>query len=82
VFKGGCGPTRPNVARVGDSQLTAKQLELQADPELAIGFINGADSFDPMATEVMSCLLEVSFRTGERAKCSFDLRMPSHGWGR
>jgi len=58
-----------------------QQLELQADPELAIGFINGADRLDPMATEVMSGFLEVSFRTGERAKCTFDLRMSSHGWG-
>jgi hypothetical protein len=59
-----------------------QQLELQADPELAIGFINGADRLDPMATEVMSGFLEVSFRTGERAKRTFDLRMSSHGWGR
>jgi len=58
-----------------------QQLELQADPELAIGFINGADRVDPMATEVMSGFLEVSFRTGERAKRTFNLRMPSHGWG-
>jgi len=58
-----------------------QQLELQADPELAIGFINGANSLDPMATEVMRGFLEVSFCSGERTKCTFDLRMSSHGRG-
>jgi hypothetical protein len=58
-----------------------QQLELQADPELAIGFINGANSLDPMTTEVMRGFLEVSFRSSERAKRTFDLRMSSHGRG-
>lgn len=75
-----CDPTRPSVARVGDSH-SLQQLELQADPELAIGFINGADRFDPMSTEVMRCMLEVIFRTGERAQRTFNLRMPSTGRG-
>lgn len=75
-----CDPTRPSVARVGDSH-SLQQLVLQADPELAIGFINCTDSFDPMATKVMSCMLKMIFRTGKRTKRSFDLRMPSPGRG-
>ncbi|HXY11122.1 MAG TPA: hypothetical protein VEI52_25040 [Terriglobales bacterium] len=75
-----CDPTRPSVARVGDSH-SLQQLVLQADPELAIGFINCTDSFDPMPTKVMSCMLKMIFRAGKRTKRSFDLRMPSPGRG-
>ena len=74
-------PTRPCVARVGDVTVL-RPLVLHADPELAIGFIDCANRIDPMPTEVMSCVLQVVFRTGKRVKRSFNFRVipPSWGW--
>jgi hypothetical protein len=73
-------PTRPSVARVGDFTVDSK-LVLQADPELAIGFVDGADRVDPVPTEIMRCMLEMVLRAGKRAKRSVDLRVISPSWG-
>jgi hypothetical protein len=57
------------------------QLVLQADSELAIGFVDCTDSIDPVPTEVMSCMLEVVLRASQRAKRSVDLRVIPASWG-
>ena len=58
------------------------QLVLQADPQLAIGFVDGVDGIDSVPTEVVRCMLQVVLRAGKRTKRSVDLRVipPSWGW--